>query len=787
MLDRNRRSPHLTDSDRTARWPLLPVLALVAVAWLVLGAPWLSGFYTFPWDAKAQFQPQIQFLAQSLARGDSPFWTPYVFSGHPQGADPQSMIFSPPFLALALLDSNPGLWSVDVTVLVTILIGALAVTMWFRDQRWHWAGAALAAISFAFGASMAWRIQHTGQVLSLVYLAIVMLLLSRGLRRGSWGYGIGAGIVAAFMVLGRDQVALLGVYMLVPYVAWRILVPAGDDDASRLGVRVKRSLPTLVAGGVAGTLLIALPVLMTALIAEQSNRPEIDLVGAGRGSLHPALLVTALAPDVFGSSGPMADYWGPPSYTWRDTGLFIAQNMGQLYFGAVPVLLLLLGLSTGTLWRRDVRFFTLAFAAMFVYALGWYTPALGVLHAHLPGVDFFRRPADATFLIGYLAAILSGYVAHRLFAEPLWQPGKLAIAATALVAGGGFVYALALAVHFDRVKPATWPLGIAFLIVIGGAVAIITARRMEPLRPAAAALLLIGYTVVDLAYSNGPGGANALPPSYYEVLEPRSKNDTIAKLKRLVAAGESDTRRDRVELIGLGFHWPNASITHRLENTLGYNPVRLDLYSRAVGAGDVSGSPGDRKFTPLFPSYRSPLADHLGLRYIASSVPIGEIDKRLMPGDLNLVARTTEAFIYENPRALPRVLYAPYAQSMSFDWMLANGTGFSTAPDNVVLLEAAPPQHRSARRKGEARIVSYANTEVVISAEGEDGGWVVLHDIYHPWWRVSIDGAPAELLRANVLFRAVHVPPGQHTVRFSFHPVEGALRTLSARLGANTP
>jgi hypothetical protein len=786
MFDRNHRIPLPHDGEYAAPWPVLPVLALVLLAWLVLGAPWLSGFYTFPWDAKAQFQPQIQFLAQSLARGESPFWTPFVFSGHPQGADPQSMIFSPPFLLLALLDADPGLWAVDTTVLVTILVGAFAVALWFRDQGWHWAGAALAAIPFAFGASMAWRIQHTGQVLSLVYLAIVMLLLSRALRRGSWGYGLSAGIVAAFMVLGRDQVALLGVYMLVLYVPWRVLVPE-RGDASGLGARSRRALPALVAGGIAGTLLIALPVAMTALIAEQSNRPEIDLVGAGRGSLHPALLVTALAPDVFGSSGPMADYWGPPSYTWRDTGLFIAQNMGQLYFGAVPVLLLLLGLFTGTLWRREVLFYTLAFAGMLVYALGWYTPALRLLHAHLPGVDFFRRPADATFLIGYLAAILSGYVAHRLFAEPLWRPGRLAIAATALVTAGGFAYALAMAVHFDRVKAASWPLAIAFVIVAGGAIAILAARRMEPLRPVAAALLLVGCTVGDLAYSNGPGGANALPPQYYEVLEPGSKNDTIATLKRLVAAGRSDTRRDRVELIGLGFHWPNASLTHRLENTLGYNPVRLDLYSRAVGAGDVSGSPGDRRFPPLFASYRSPLANHLGLRYIASSVPIGEIDKALQPGDLDLVARTRDAYIYENPRALPRVLYAPYAQTMSFEWMIANGSGFSTAPQNVVLLEQAPPQHRSARRPGTARIVSYANTEVVISANGEDGGWVVLHDVWHPWWRVSIDGVPAELLRANVIFRAVHVPPGEHTVRFSFHPVDGALRTLAARLRADRP
>lgn len=777
-------SPNLgmpTDDDDSRHWRLLPVLALVGLAWAILGAPWLSGAVTIPWDAKAQFQPQIQFLAQSLARGDSPFWTPYIFSGHPQGADPQSMIFSPPFLALAWLNGNPGLWAVDATVLVTILLGALAVVVWCRDQGWHWAGAAVAAISFAFGASMAWRIQHTGQVLSLAYLPMVLLALSRAMQRGSWRYGLAAGVLAAFMVLGRDQVALLAVYLLIGYVAWSFAVPSRGDQAS-LSTRVGRGLPALIVGGLVGALLVALPVLMTAQVAEQSNRPEIDLVGAGRGSLHPALLVTALAPDVFGSSGPMADYWGPPSYTWRETGLYIAQNMGQLYFGAVPVLLALIGLFSGLLWRREVRFFTGALAVVLVYALGWYTPVFGMLHAWLPGVDFYRRPADATFVVGYLAALLAGFVVHRLFADPLWEPPGRALLATAAVVGGTFVYIFALAIHFDKLRQVAAPLSIAFAIVAASAVVIVVARHIEPLRPVAAALLLIGATVGDLAYSNGPGAATALPPAYYDVLDPATKNDTIATLQQLVAAGSSDTRRDRVELIGLGFHWPNASMTHGLENTLGYNPLRLDVYTRAVGAGDVSGSPGDRKFPPLFASYRSPLADHLGLRFIASSVPIGEIDKSIGPDDLTLVARTADAFIYENPRALPRVLYAPYAQAMNFEWMIANGSGFSTAPDNVVTLETAPPQHRSARAAGDARLISYANTEVVIAAKGDDGGWVVLHDVWHPWWRVTVDGEPAEMLRANVIFRAVRLAPGAHTVRFTFDPIGGALRTLAARL-----
>ena len=73
------------------------------------------------------------------------------------------------------------------------------------------------------------------------------------------------------------------------------------------------------------------------------------------------------------------------------------------------------------------------------------------------------------------------------------------------------------------------------------------------------------------------------------------------------------------------------------------------------------------------------------------------------------------------------------------------------------------------------RIASYRNTEVVLEADSPDGGWVVLNDLWHPWWFAEVDGKPAEILRANVLFRAVAVPPGRHVVRFTFRPIAGRL------------
>jgi hypothetical protein len=105
-------------------------------------------------------------------------------------------------------------------------------------------------------------------------------------------------------------------------------------------------------------------------------------------------------------------------------------------------------------------------------------------------------------------------------------------------------------------------------------------------------------------------------------------------------------------------------------------------------------------------------------------------------------------------------------------------------PRRTVLLERPPPAAvASGSVAGTARIVRYGNTEVTVETDAASNALLVLNDVWHPWWRAHIDGAPAEILKANVLFRAVEVPAGRHTVRFTFHPFAGALADLARKLG----
>lgn len=804
---RNAMPPHDASDTLTtpSRWPLAAVAAIVILAWVALSWPWLSGVVTIPWDAKAHFQPQLQFLAEAWHSGRSPFWTPYVFAGSPQIADPQSLIFSPPFALIAALEPVPGFRLGDGAVLGTLLAGALAFVVIFRDRGWHPTGAVVAALAFAFGAAAAWRIQHIGQVLSLGYFAITLALIARALERGSIGYGFAAGLVAGFMVLGRDQVALLGVYVLAG------LVIAAIAMAPRPWQALKTSLLPLLAGALGAVLVATVPILLTAVLAEGSNRPAIDLIGAGKGSLHPAALLTGLFANLYGAAGPLENFWGAPSPAFEarfgPQDLYLARNMSQLYLGLIPMgLILTIGVVRGALLRREIVALSVAALLVLIFALGRFTPGFRLLF-ELPGISFYRRPADALFILGALLALLGGYLTHLVMtdAAPRAKPWQRILEVA--IFAGALGLALWLAWTVGRLSVAAVPLVTALLCGVLAVGALVAARGFA-LRGSglAAAIVLAATLTVDLSVNNGPSESTALPAQDYDVLRADSTNETIALLKSETAATAGPDRRDRIELAGIGFHWPNASLVHRLDNTLGYNPLRLGIYSKATGAGDHVALPDQRTFSPLMPGYRSLLADMLGLRFIATGVPVEQIDKALKPGDLNLIARTPDAYVYENPRALPRVLLVTKAETADFDAILATGqwpSGFD--PRRTVLLDralpplprdplatgrpAAAPAPAAANAPGQSpagsvRIADYGTTEVTLRVEAPQGGYVVLNDVWHPWWQVEIDGAPAEILRANVLFRAVAVPPGRSTVRFVFKPFRGLFQDIGKRLRA---
>jgi len=90
---------------------------------------------------------------------------------------------------------------------------------------------------------------------------------------------------------------------------------------------------------------------------------------------------------------------------------------------------------------------------------------------------------------------------------------------------------------------------------------------------------------------------------------------------------------------------------------------------------------------------------------------------------------------------------------------------------NTVLVEQQPKQKYGTKGFGEAKIKRYEEQQVELETTTDTSALVVLTDTYYPGWKAYVDEAETPIYRANYTFRAVEVPAGKHTVRFSYEPL----------------
>ncbi|HVA23750.1 MAG TPA: YfhO family protein [Chloroflexota bacterium] len=83
-------------------------------------------------------------------------------------------------------------------------------------------------------------------------------------------------------------------------------------------------------------------------------------------------------------------------------------------------------------------------------------------------------------------------------------------------------------------------------------------------------------------------------------------------------------------------------------------------------------------------------------------------------------------------------------------------------------LEPQPAQPGDAPDK--VTVDDFRPEHITVRTTSARAGFLVLTQSYYPGWEATVDGVPAHLMAADLLFQAVHVPAGQHTVQFTFKP-----------------
>ena len=778
----------LDDASPPTAWSrqqTLLAFGLILAAWALAAAIWPLTGTVVPWDSKNHFYPTFRYLGAALAHGELPLWNPYHFGGHPSAADPQSLLFTPTMLLFGWLIPEPSMQLFDAVVFAHFLPGALAFIPLFRRRGWHSAGAVAAALIFMLGGSATARLQHTGMIFSYGFFPLAFWLLEEALDRRSYVYGVLFAVSAAMMVIGRDQVAFLCALTLIALAVHRIWT-APEPLAylrSRLGL--------LASMGAVGAGLLAVPVVLTMQFLATSSRPSFGYGVAAMGSLPPESLATILFGNVFGSLRWTYDYWGPDWHSLSE-GTWTDRATNYLFVGTIPALFLLWhGIAGGRLFAREFRFFLAVGIAALLYALGRYTPGFEIIFDHMPGVNLYRRPADATFLINIALAFAVGYLVHRYATDglPKWSRASLGpfwaflpLLALGLVIAA-IASALAFAVKGGHVSSAASEIGLglaAAALVMGVLAKMGGASRWR----AAAALVLVTLTGAELIGRHAASALNAEPAERYTVFTklPPEQLQGLQILKRELAERNARGEYPRVEILGLKGAWQNASMVLGIEDIIGYNPLRLADYERAIGPGENAEDPNLRRFPTSFRGYECALASLLGLDYLVLDRPAEKLPRHFPRlTDAEVVYGTGRMWIYRLNASGPRAYVAHHVSPVDSEAVLGQDelpefnreTEALIDHESLPLLKAryAPAGPGPDRARGEARIVSYQRNSVTLEVESSEQGILVLHDIHYPGWEASVDGERRPILRTNLLFRGIEVPAGRHRVEFHFRPM----------------
>lgn len=722
-------------------------LVFSADVWMPAGGGDLAGF----------LYPTYRFAAEWWRRGVIPLWNPQLFGGQPFVGDIQSGLFYPLNL-ITFFTLNPLTYRdmelLSVAHFAVAGIGMYALLRWGRlgsgqdsnSKNLSRTACLAGALAFEYSDLFITHFGNLNLIASAAWLPPVFLFFMRSTnhvqedppnRSLFWRIfpaSAASGVFLAVSFLaGHIQSFLFVLLALALFTVYRSAM------ARSSWLRIVSVFGVTVAIGLG---LSGITLLPSVEMARASIRSSFTYEDAAQFSLPPAELVGLLVPGFFGR-GPQAA-WGP----W--------QRVEVGYLGVLPLFLASLSL----VLRRNSRtsFFALLAIVGLVLALGGYSILHGWLYAFVPGFGQLRAPARFILLLDFALAVLAAVGLDALVSqlEPAPKATLHKIAAYApwvflvvTAASGGIALAILILgqgqdpVLYSRIANAANSL--AFFVLLSGlSLALLVMRDREMLRPKLVSVCAVALIFFDL-FSLGAYVDIGLsdPSAAY------NREDVVSFLQSQPGAFRIDSRTD-----AQGTWLPDTALLYDLADVNGDNPLVLADFDHFW---EALGGRANRMY------------DLMNIKYVLArrSTPLDAKFRRVFDGQSGIS-------IYEDTNAQPRA-WVVYSSQLSdepagtFDRL--KSPDFD--PGGTVILQG--PGAKSLQGTGlpasEARVTGYGPNEIDVTAIATQEGYLVVSEVYYPGWTARLDGIPAQVYRADALFRAIYLPPGQHQVSLVYDPV----------------
>jgi type IV secretory pathway VirB2 component (pilin) len=740
---------------RLTPYGLLAGLALFFFAPLLLQPDWV--LYSDHSDFLVQHLPARHFLVRSWrADGEMPLWCPYYFAGAPFLHDIQVAAFYPPQAVLYFLPDELLGPAMSWLVVAHVIVAGWGAYAYGRSQGLGVAGGLVTGLGYMFAGKWMLHLLGAGHhnFAPLAWLPLIVLLLEQAIRRAARSEVVAALLRAAwagglFGILCLGGQPQLSFYAGLFLALWT-LGPALETSA---GGRRSAALARWAGLGVWAALwavgLFAVQLLPTAEATQWTTRAV-----SGAVPDPPATVVRALV-SVIGPSlaGEGWDYQGGFGLLWVVAAVL------------APVLV-----------PGRVRFQAAATLVLVLFAIG------GPFLEGLPLFKLFRIPPRMFLIAALPISLLAGTTTQALFHTPISTRGRRVVLGVvgALLLAVGLQALLLVAVGQELHFHPYWA-ALAILIPaalwLPGKLAVPTTTVW---RLAWGGLLLLDLWALALPL------VDVLPED--EVYKPSTSVRYLAENadRERVLDRDAPEHPDNPSLeqaikgnTPLGYAQP---LLRKIETVRGLNPIDVHRYMKylqfiadrdepIVASGGVVN----------FEIKNRALLDLLGTRYLLQPMELPPED-----AGWNAVAHDELPFafvnvaggirdlpsytIYENSYPFPRAFVVPEAAAFPTD-RSALATLKDTDFHKKVLLEPAPsgPAPRGGKYRAVA-IREYRPNRVVLDLGGEPGGYLVLTDVWFPGWTCTVDGQPAEVARADYIFRGVRIPDGTREVVFRFAP-----------------
>jgi hypothetical protein len=133
-----------------------------------------------------------------------------------------------------------------------------------------------------------------------------------------------------------------------------------------------------------------------------------------------------------------------------------------------------------------------------------------------------------------------------------------------------------------------------------------------------------------------------------------------------------------------------------------------------------------------------------------------------------------EIKIYQNRNVFPRSFIVNNAEVIKDEKdILDRLDNASFDLRNSIIIEKDPPPgftNKISKNNSTVNIIEYNLDSVVLQANMESEGFLIISDTYYPGWQAYIDGKETDIYEADYFLRAVYLEKGDHRVVFKYIP-----------------